>query len=229
MFSFHPPAWWLFQPHRQVLLLSHCAMTLNGYTFNPLNDIFLSSLSLSLGSTPVSNHHLPRIFPLLSVMVSAVTQKKLPTWREVIGDSVLIEFKLKFAVNFSYGKSLKRAEKNSPPSPTPFMDGVSRTKARKHWLCSFSKRRGVHRRLIIISNNPLDLMWLRPKAASNRFTLKQFHCPTSAFSFFIFSDVFDVISEGQQFEHLGFSLSPVVRTAIMRKVSTILARKTAFF
>nr|XP_029723863.1 uncharacterized protein LOC109398556 [Aedes albopictus] len=66
------------------------------------------------------------------LMVSAVTQKKLPTWREVIGDSVLIEFKLKFAVNFSY-------------------------------------------------------------------------------------DVFDVISEGQQFEHLGFSLSPVVRTAIMRK------------
>ncbi|XP_052562272.1 dynein axonemal heavy chain 10 isoform X4 [Culex pipiens pallens] len=66
------------------------------------------------------------------LMVSAVTQKRLPTWREVIGDSVLIEFKLKFAVNFSY-------------------------------------------------------------------------------------DIFDVISEGQQFEYLGFTLCPAIRTAIMRK------------
>ncbi|XP_055585528.1 dynein axonemal heavy chain 10-like [Uranotaenia lowii] len=66
------------------------------------------------------------------LMVSAVTQKSLPTWREVIGDSVLIEFKLKFGVNFSY-------------------------------------------------------------------------------------DVFDVISEGQQFEYLGFTLGAAVRTAIMRK------------
>lgn len=37
-------------------------------------------------------------------MVSAVSQKKIPTWREVIGESVLIEYKLKFALNFSYGK-----------------------------------------------------------------------------------------------------------------------------
>ncbi|XP_055618804.1 dynein axonemal heavy chain 10 isoform X2 [Toxorhynchites rutilus septentrionalis] len=66
------------------------------------------------------------------LMVSAVTQKKLPTWREVIGDSVLIEYKLKFAVNFSY-------------------------------------------------------------------------------------EIFDVISEGQQFECMGFTLSKVIRTAIMRK------------
>ncbi|XP_062558011.1 dynein axonemal heavy chain 10 isoform X2 [Armigeres subalbatus] len=78
--------------------------------------------------TPAANFKMKQA----QLMVSAVTQKKLPTWREVIGDSVLIEYKLKFAVNFSY-------------------------------------------------------------------------------------DVFDVISEGQQFEHLGFSLSPVVRTAIMRK------------
>ncbi|XP_058060896.1 dynein axonemal heavy chain 10 [Anopheles bellator] len=66
------------------------------------------------------------------LMVSAVSQKKIPTWREVIGDSVLIEFKLKFALNFSY-------------------------------------------------------------------------------------DIFDVINEGQQFEYLGFTLSPTIRMAIMRK------------
>uniref|UniRef100_A0A182VCJ4 Uncharacterized protein n=1 Tax=Anopheles merus TaxID=30066 RepID=A0A182VCJ4_ANOME len=65
-------------------------------------------------------------------MVSAVSQKKIPTWREVIGESVLIEYKLKFALNFSY-------------------------------------------------------------------------------------DIFDVINEGQQFEYLGFALSPTIRMAIMRK------------
>ncbi|XP_055533348.1 dynein axonemal heavy chain 10 [Wyeomyia smithii] len=66
------------------------------------------------------------------LLVSAVSQKKVPTWREVIGDSVLIEYKLKFAVNFSY-------------------------------------------------------------------------------------DIFDAISEGQQFENMGFSLGSAIRTAIMRK------------
>uniref|UniRef100_A0A182IR22 AAA+ ATPase domain-containing protein n=1 Tax=Anopheles atroparvus TaxID=41427 RepID=A0A182IR22_ANOAO len=66
------------------------------------------------------------------LMVSAVSQKKIPTWREVIGESVLIEYKLKFALNFSY-------------------------------------------------------------------------------------DIFDVINEGQQFEYLGFTLSPTIRMAIMRK------------
>ncbi|XP_050088792.1 dynein axonemal heavy chain 10 [Anopheles aquasalis] len=66
------------------------------------------------------------------LMVSAVSQKKIPTWREVIGDSVLIEYKLKFGLNFSY-------------------------------------------------------------------------------------DIFDVINEGQQFEYLGFTLSPTIRMAIMRK------------
>ena len=66
-------------------------------------------------------------------MTSAHYQKKLPTWKELIGDSVLIENKLRFAINFSY-------------------------------------------------------------------------------------DIFDVIDEGQQFEHLGFTLNPAIRMAIMKKV-----------
>lgn len=33
--------------------------------------------------------------------------------------------------------------------------------------------------------------------------------------------IFDVIIEGQQFERLGFVLSPVIRRAIMRKVSIL--------
>lgn len=36
-------------------------------------------------------------------MVKAMRQENVPTWKEVIGDSVLIEYKLQFAVNFSYG------------------------------------------------------------------------------------------------------------------------------
>ncbi|XP_058811885.1 dynein axonemal heavy chain 10 isoform X1 [Topomyia yanbarensis] len=86
------------------------------------------------GSDTVGVHTPAREFKIkqAQLMVSAVSQKKLPTWREVIGDSVLIEFKLQFAVNFSY-------------------------------------------------------------------------------------DIFDAISEGQQFEYMGFTLSPAIRTAIMRK------------
>lgn len=36
-------------------------------------------------------------------MVKAMRQENVPTWKEVIGDGVLIEYKLQFAVNFSYG------------------------------------------------------------------------------------------------------------------------------
>lgn len=32
------------------------------------------------------------------------------------------------------------------------------------------------------------------------------------------ADIFDVIAEGQQFEQHGYTLSPVIRKAIMRKV-----------
>lgn len=39
-----------------------------------------------------------------SVLVKATKQENIPTWKEVIGDAVLIEYKLQFAVNFSYGK-----------------------------------------------------------------------------------------------------------------------------
>lgn len=33
-----------------------------------------------------------------------------------------------------------------------------------------------------------------------------------------FIEIFDVMIEGQQFEFLGFTLNPVIRMAIMRKV-----------
>nr|XP_040226033.2 dynein axonemal heavy chain 10 isoform X2 [Anopheles coluzzii] len=87
-----------------------------------------SQISSSGSQTPASEFKMNQA----QLMVSAVSQKKIPTWREVIGESVLIEYKLKFALNFSY-------------------------------------------------------------------------------------DIFDVINEGQQFEYLGFALSPTIRMAIMRK------------
>uniref|UniRef100_A0A8W7PMI7 AAA+ ATPase domain-containing protein n=1 Tax=Anopheles coluzzii TaxID=1518534 RepID=A0A8W7PMI7_ANOCL len=87
-----------------------------------------SQISSSGSQTPASEFKINQA----QLMVSAVSQKKIPTWREVIGESVLIEYKLKFALNFSY-------------------------------------------------------------------------------------DIFDVINEGQQFEYLGFALSPTIRMAIMRK------------
>uniref|UniRef100_A0A182NRZ8 AAA+ ATPase domain-containing protein n=1 Tax=Anopheles dirus TaxID=7168 RepID=A0A182NRZ8_9DIPT len=87
-----------------------------------------SQVSSDGSATPASEFKINQA----QLMVSAVSQKKIPTWREVIGESVLIEYKLKFALNFSY-------------------------------------------------------------------------------------DIFDVINEGQQFEYLGFALSPTIRMAIMRK------------
>lgn len=39
-----------------------------------------------------------------SVLLKATKQEQIPTWCKLIGDSILIEFKLKFAVNFSNGK-----------------------------------------------------------------------------------------------------------------------------
>lgn len=42
----------------------------------------------------------------LLVLVKAVKQENIPTWKEVIDDSVLNEFKLQFSVNFSYGTFL---------------------------------------------------------------------------------------------------------------------------
>lgn len=38
------------------------------------------------------------------------------------------------------------------------------------------------------------------------------------FSSLHFIEIFDVMIEGQQFEFLGFTLNPVIRMAIMRKV-----------
>lgn len=66
------------------------------------------------------------------VMLAATKQEYIPTWREVIGSNVLMDYKLKFAINFSY-------------------------------------------------------------------------------------EIFDIISEGQEFEYLGFTLDPIIRMAIMRK------------
>jgi hypothetical protein len=37
-------------------------------------------------------------------MTTATQQAKIPTWKEVIGNSLLIEFELKFDVNFSHRK-----------------------------------------------------------------------------------------------------------------------------
>uniref|UniRef100_A0A182K9N2 Uncharacterized protein n=1 Tax=Anopheles christyi TaxID=43041 RepID=A0A182K9N2_9DIPT len=59
-----------------------------------------SQMSSSGSQTPASEFKINQA----QLMVSAVSQKKIPTWREVIGESVLIEYKLKFALNFSYGK-----------------------------------------------------------------------------------------------------------------------------
>uniref|UniRef100_A0A182Y3M8 Dynein heavy chain tail domain-containing protein n=1 Tax=Anopheles stephensi TaxID=30069 RepID=A0A182Y3M8_ANOST len=60
-----------------------------------------SQISSSGSQTPASEFKINQA----QLMVSAVSQKKIPTWREVIGESVLIEYKLKFALNFSYGKT----------------------------------------------------------------------------------------------------------------------------
>lgn len=40
-------------------------------------------------------------------------------------------------------------------------------------------------------------------------------------NFLLFIEIFDVMIEGQQFEFLGFTLNPVIRMAIMRKVCEI--------
>lgn len=50
---------------------------------------------------PLIKEKFVKIFVL--VMVKAMRQENVPTWKEVIGDGVLIEYKLQFAVNFSYG------------------------------------------------------------------------------------------------------------------------------
>lgn len=88
-------------------------------------------------------------------MVKAMRQENVPTWKEVIGDGVLIEYKLQFAVNFSYGNKCV------------WIATVLET-----WHFSF----------------PPD-------------------CPA----------IFDVITEGQQFEYMGFVVNPIIRLAIMRK------------
>lgn len=66
------------------------------------------------------------------IMVTATKQERIPTWKDVIGDNVLMDYKLKFCTNFSH-------------------------------------------------------------------------------------EVFDIISEGQEFEYLGFTVDPVIRLAIMKK------------
>lgn len=43
-------------------------------------------------------------------------------------------------------------------------------------------------------------------------------------SLLFFIEIFDVMSEGQQFEFLGFTLNPVIRMAIMRKVWVIVQK-----
>lgn len=94
---------------------------------------FLTSAS-AMVSTNGPNAEQPDQFKVnqAKVMVTATKQEKIPTWKEVIGNDVLIDFKLKFSINFSY-------------------------------------------------------------------------------------EIFDIISEGQEFEYLGFTLDPIIRMAIMKK------------
>lgn len=40
------------------------------------------------------------------VMITATQQKNIPTWKEVIGDGLLVEFEFKFEVNFSQRKHI---------------------------------------------------------------------------------------------------------------------------
>lgn len=40
------------------------------------------------------------------VMTTASQQQKVPTWREIIGSSLLVEYELKFDVNFSQRKHI---------------------------------------------------------------------------------------------------------------------------
>ena len=42
--------------------------------------------------------------------------------------------------------------------------------------------------------------------------------PNFFFSFSFNIEIFDIMTEGQQFEFLGFTLNPAIRMAIMRKV-----------
>lgn len=42
----------------------------------------------------------------LIVMTTATNQNKIPTWKEVIGDGLLIEYELKFDVDFSQRKHI---------------------------------------------------------------------------------------------------------------------------
>lgn len=39
-------------------------------------------------------------------MTTASQQQKVPTWREIIGSSLLVEYELKFDVNFSQRKHI---------------------------------------------------------------------------------------------------------------------------
>lgn len=41
-----------------------------------------------------------------TVMITATQQKNIPTWKEVIGDGLLVEYEFKFDVNFSQRKHL---------------------------------------------------------------------------------------------------------------------------
>uniref|UniRef100_A0A336KIK9 CSON011062 protein n=1 Tax=Culicoides sonorensis TaxID=179676 RepID=A0A336KIK9_CULSO len=86
----------------------------------------------SVSSVKLTESNVDFTMQQAKLMVKAMRQENVPTWKEVIGDNVLIEYKLQFAVNFSYA-------------------------------------------------------------------------------------IFDVITEGQQFEYMGFVVNPIIRLAIMRK------------
>lgn len=45
-----------------------------------------------------------RIWQKKIVMTTASQQQRVPTWREIVGSSLLVEYELKFDVNFSQRK-----------------------------------------------------------------------------------------------------------------------------
>lgn len=93
-------------------------------------------------------------------------KKTLASWEQLIGESILIEFKLSFAVNFSNGKSIK-------------------------------------------------FQFILNHFTFNKLTIQYFRHECRADGK---PELFDIISEGLQFEYQGFALNESIRMAVMRKV-----------
>ncbi len=66
-------------------------------------------------------------------------------------------------------------------------------------------------------------------AKSQQFMNANFSIFPFFYLFYPFSEIFDIMTEGQQFEFLGFTLNPVIRNAIMRKVCFTLSCIQVFF